>query len=56
MEGVRALMEKAVEDGKLEEMCNRKDAAEKTPFEMAAAGASTRCVERFIIDCFIHLV
>lgn len=35
---VRSLMEKATSLGKLEEMCNQKDAAGKTPFDMAAAG------------------
>lgn len=35
---VRSLMEKASTLGKLEEMCNKTDAAGKTPFDMAAAG------------------
>lgn len=35
---VRSLMEKATTLGKLEEMCNKTDAAGKTPFDMAAAG------------------
>lgn len=38
VEVVRSLMEKAATLGKLEEMCNKTDAAGKTPFEMAAAG------------------
>lgn len=35
---VRTLMEKAIAKGKLEDMCNQKDTAGKTPFDMAAAG------------------
>lgn len=38
MDVVRALMEKAIACGKLEDMCNTKDASGKTPFDMAAAG------------------
>ncbi|CAM9138960.1 unnamed protein product [Sphacelaria rigidula] len=38
VEVVRLLMEKATAAGKLEEMCNTKDNAEKTAFELAAAG------------------
>lgn len=34
----RSLMEKATALGKLEDMCNKQDAAGKTPFDMAAAG------------------
>eukprot|EP00904_Undaria_pinnatifida_P000405 jgi/Undpi1/10365/HiC_scaffold_29.g12815.m1 len=38
VEVVRSLMEKATAMGKLEEMCNKKDTSDKTPFDMAAAG------------------
>ncbi|CAM9397772.1 unnamed protein product [Discosporangium mesarthrocarpum] len=38
IEVVRLCIDKAQSLGKLEEMCNLKDAAEKTPFDLAAAG------------------
>lgn len=41
---VRVLMEKAIALGKLEDMCNAKDSAGKTPFDLASGGQhKVRC-------------
>lgn len=43
VEVVRTLMEKAAAAGRLDEMCNAKDSAGKTAFDLAAAGQHKVC-------------